>query len=154
MWPNPQFPADLVTFTKESLMENFIFCALRLLNALLSCSLEQLLDGYFFKIFFKEDNDLVYSIYYATFSWMIITFIRFQIFVFLIKFNFHFCLEILSSIKRRLVSCKGYTGVCSKVKGFQSLHNKNMIKINLQAEITYIILTILSKYRSISPLNK
>ena len=25
MWPIPQFPADLVTFT-ESLMENFIFC--------------------------------------------------------------------------------------------------------------------------------
>ena len=28
MWPNPQFPADLVTFTeKKSLMKNFIFCA-------------------------------------------------------------------------------------------------------------------------------
>ena len=38
MWPNPLFPADLVTFTEEilneklhllkkSLMENFIFCA-------------------------------------------------------------------------------------------------------------------------------
>ena len=27
MWPNPQFTADLVTFTKKSLMENFIFCA-------------------------------------------------------------------------------------------------------------------------------
>ena len=25
---NPQFPADLVTFTEESLMENFIFGAL------------------------------------------------------------------------------------------------------------------------------
>ena len=24
---NPQFPADLVTFTEEFLMENFIFCA-------------------------------------------------------------------------------------------------------------------------------
>ena len=24
---NPQFPADLVTFTEKSLMENFIFCA-------------------------------------------------------------------------------------------------------------------------------
>ena len=27
MWPNPQFPVDLVTFTDETLMENFIFCA-------------------------------------------------------------------------------------------------------------------------------
>ena len=27
MLPNPQFPADLVTFTVEILMENFIFCA-------------------------------------------------------------------------------------------------------------------------------
>ena len=25
MWPNPQFLADLVTFTEEILMENFIF---------------------------------------------------------------------------------------------------------------------------------
>ena len=25
MWPDPQFPADLVTFTEEILMENFIF---------------------------------------------------------------------------------------------------------------------------------
>ena len=25
---NPQFPADLVTFTEKSLMENFIFCAM------------------------------------------------------------------------------------------------------------------------------
>ena len=30
MWPNPQLPADLVTFTKKSLMENFIFCAVLL----------------------------------------------------------------------------------------------------------------------------
>ena len=28
MWPNPQFPADLVTFTEETVMENFIICAL------------------------------------------------------------------------------------------------------------------------------
>ena len=27
MWPNPQFPVDLVTFTEEIFMENFIFCA-------------------------------------------------------------------------------------------------------------------------------
>ena len=27
MGPNPQFLADLVTFTEEILMENFIFCA-------------------------------------------------------------------------------------------------------------------------------
>ena len=27
MWPNPQETTDLVTFTEESLMENFIFCA-------------------------------------------------------------------------------------------------------------------------------
>ena len=26
MWPNPQFPADLVTFSEEILKENFIFC--------------------------------------------------------------------------------------------------------------------------------
>ena len=25
MWPNPQFPADLVIYTEETLMENFIF---------------------------------------------------------------------------------------------------------------------------------
>ena len=30
MGPNPQFPADLVTFTKEVLIENFIFCAVQL----------------------------------------------------------------------------------------------------------------------------
>ena len=29
MWPNPQFPSDLATFTEEILMENFIFCAVR-----------------------------------------------------------------------------------------------------------------------------
>ena len=34
MWPNPQDPADLVTFTKESLMENFIFCAANYLQCL------------------------------------------------------------------------------------------------------------------------
>ena len=27
MWPNPQFPADLVVFTEEILNGNFIFCA-------------------------------------------------------------------------------------------------------------------------------
>ena len=27
MWANPQFPVDLVAFTEESLMGNFIFCA-------------------------------------------------------------------------------------------------------------------------------
>ena len=27
MWPNTQDTADLVTFTEEALMENFIFCA-------------------------------------------------------------------------------------------------------------------------------
>ena len=27
MWPNPQETADLNTFTEESLMENFTFCA-------------------------------------------------------------------------------------------------------------------------------
>ena len=29
MWPNPQFPADLITFTEESLIEIFIFCAVK-----------------------------------------------------------------------------------------------------------------------------
>ena len=27
MWPNPQFPGDLVTFTEEILIENHTFCA-------------------------------------------------------------------------------------------------------------------------------
>ena len=27
MWPNPQEITDLVTFTEETLMENFIFCS-------------------------------------------------------------------------------------------------------------------------------
>ena len=27
MWPNPQESADLVAFTEDILMENFIFCA-------------------------------------------------------------------------------------------------------------------------------
>ena len=27
MWPNPQFPANLVTFTEKTLMKNFTFCA-------------------------------------------------------------------------------------------------------------------------------
>ena len=26
MWPNPEFPVDLVTFIEEILTENFIFC--------------------------------------------------------------------------------------------------------------------------------
>ena len=34
MWPIPQFSAGLVTFTEESLMENFIFCAVQLPCAL------------------------------------------------------------------------------------------------------------------------
>ena len=32
MWPNAQFPADLVTFTEESFIENFIFCAVSMSN--------------------------------------------------------------------------------------------------------------------------
>ena len=27
MWPNPQETADLVSFTEETSMENFIYCA-------------------------------------------------------------------------------------------------------------------------------
>ena len=27
MWPNPKFPADVVTFAEEILNGNFIFCA-------------------------------------------------------------------------------------------------------------------------------
>ena len=35
MWSNPQFLGDLVTFTEEnSLMENFIFCAVDILHKL------------------------------------------------------------------------------------------------------------------------
>ena len=30
MWSNPQFPADLVTFTEQILNENLIFCAEKL----------------------------------------------------------------------------------------------------------------------------
>ena len=30
MWPNPQFPVDLVTFTEQILNGNFIFCAVTL----------------------------------------------------------------------------------------------------------------------------
>ena len=32
MWPNPQFSADLVTFTEKFLIENFIFCAVTCLT--------------------------------------------------------------------------------------------------------------------------
>ena len=32
MWENPQFPADMVTLLKKSLMENFIFCAVQKLS--------------------------------------------------------------------------------------------------------------------------
>ena len=32
MWPNPRFPADLVTFTEKTLMEDFIFCSERIEN--------------------------------------------------------------------------------------------------------------------------
>ena len=32
MWPNLQFPADLVTFTEETFKKNFIFCALYLMH--------------------------------------------------------------------------------------------------------------------------
>ena len=34
MWPNPQFPGDLVTFTEEILVENFIFRAVPQLHLL------------------------------------------------------------------------------------------------------------------------
>ena len=34
MWPNPQETADLVTFTEEILMKNFIFCAVSILMEL------------------------------------------------------------------------------------------------------------------------
>ena len=36
MWPNPQFPADLVTFTGEILNGNFIFCAKRAMTIFFS----------------------------------------------------------------------------------------------------------------------
>ena len=40
MRPNPQFPMDLVTFTEKSLMENFIFCAVKIKDdsVIASCS--------------------------------------------------------------------------------------------------------------------
>ena len=34
MLPNPPFPADLVTFTVEILMENFIVCAVSYIDFL------------------------------------------------------------------------------------------------------------------------
>ena len=34
MWLNPQFPADLVIFTEEIPIENFIFCAVFLLDGM------------------------------------------------------------------------------------------------------------------------
>ena len=37
MWPNPQKTVDLVTFTKKSLMEKFIFCAVTLIYLLIVC---------------------------------------------------------------------------------------------------------------------
>ena len=38
MWPNPQFPADLVTFTEEFRNGNFIFCAVYLESTVFSLS--------------------------------------------------------------------------------------------------------------------
>ena len=35
MWPNPKEIADLVKFTEEIFTENFIFCTVLLLKALL-----------------------------------------------------------------------------------------------------------------------
>ena len=36
MWPNPQFPGDLVThLLKLSVMENFVFCAVRLFGQII-----------------------------------------------------------------------------------------------------------------------
>ena len=32
MRPNPQFPADLITFTEETLIENFSFCGVNYIN--------------------------------------------------------------------------------------------------------------------------
>ena len=32
MWPNPPETADLVTFTEEFLMGNFIFCAVMIID--------------------------------------------------------------------------------------------------------------------------
>ena len=42
MWPNPQFTADLPPLLKKSLMENFIFCAVQILNIYM-CSAEWML---------------------------------------------------------------------------------------------------------------
>ena len=38
MWLNPQFPADLVTLLKKSLIENFIFCAMNGLHLNKHCT--------------------------------------------------------------------------------------------------------------------
>ena len=51
MWPNPQFRADLVTFTeKKPLMENFIFCAVELIH------------NYFSKILFTTAEKLFWRL--------------------------------------------------------------------------------------------
>ena len=36
MWTNPQETADLFTFKKKSLMENFIFCAMRFVSLIVA----------------------------------------------------------------------------------------------------------------------
>ena len=70
MWPNPQFPADLVTFNEKSLMENFIFCAV----VLIKISLKQMKTMYVYiqnsfyvetykllKIYTLKDSFLYYN---------------------------------------------------------------------------------------------
>ena len=32
MRPNPQFPADFITFSEETLIENFSFCGVNYIN--------------------------------------------------------------------------------------------------------------------------
>ena len=43
MWQNTQFPADLVTFTEETLMEDFIFCAVMISDFRLTGNEDQLI---------------------------------------------------------------------------------------------------------------
>ena len=55
MWPNPEFPADLVTFPEEILMENLIFCAVLNAPRTLSCYVIDTLKSW---ISWKFENEI------------------------------------------------------------------------------------------------
>ena len=81
MWPNPEFPADLVTFPEEILMENLIFCAVLNAPRTLSCyvidtlkswiswkfenEISQFIEKLHFYISDKLDSSLLLSVYFT-----------------------------------------------------------------------------------------